>query len=361
MDPLHLPPIPTPPAQRWREVRLVYLPRVMFVLGIALVAWMWNGTVAPATMVAEAEIAGADVRAAHAGVVSDLKVSLHQTVRAGETLGFIAAANPRLLDATLGVIRAEVAMLIASDSKRAALEFERLQLDWISQRVDRAGMLGELQQVEADLARAEPLHRSALMTDESYAQLKLKRDTLRAQANERSKLIDRLDPSARVLPTPDPQRAALTGESELAASIKVQEAKIKLAEEQLMPVPLIAPIDGVVEFMLRRGGESVSAGDPVLRVTAKAPARLTGYLRQPLPLEPKVGLTAEIRTRGTPVRVATATVTQVGAALEVISPTVLAAMRLPPTPIPETALRVEFAMPPELLLLPGEHVDVLLK
>jgi hypothetical protein len=40
MENRHLPPIPTPPAQRWREVRLVYLPRVMFGAAILLVAWM---------------------------------------------------------------------------------------------------------------------------------------------------------------------------------------------------------------------------------------------------------------------------------------------------------------------------------
>ena len=28
-----LPPIPTPPAQRWRQVRLVYLPRTVFAIG----------------------------------------------------------------------------------------------------------------------------------------------------------------------------------------------------------------------------------------------------------------------------------------------------------------------------------------
>ncbi len=356
-----LPPIPTPPAQRWREVRLLYLPRVMFVLGVGLVAWMWGGSVAPATMVAEAEVAGADLRSGQPGVLADLKVAMNQKVRAGEVLGTVAPANPRLLDATLAVIRAEVAMLMASDSKRVAVEFERLQLEWISERVNRAAMLGEIQQVEADLARAEPLHRNGLMTDDAYAQLKLKLDTLKAQAAERNKIIDRLDPTTRTAGSADPQRAALSGESELAAAIKVQEARVRLAEEQLRPVPLVAPIDGVVGLVLRRAGETVVAGEVLLRVTAPGPARLVGYLRQPLPFTPTAGMTAEIRTRGVVSRVATTTVSQVGAALELISPTVIAAMRLPPTPAPETALRVEFAMPAGLNLLPGEHVDVLMK
>ena len=40
--------------------------------------------------------------------------------------------------------------------------------------------------------------------------------------------------------------------------------------------------------------------------------------------------------------------------------TVLAAMRLPPVPTPETALRVDFALPAGLALRPGEHVDVVI-
>jgi hypothetical protein len=105
----------------------------------------------------------------------------------------------------------------------------------------------------------------------------------------------------------------------------------------------------------------VVAGEILLRVIAPGPARLVGYLRQPLPFAPTAGMKAEIRTRGLPVKVATTTVTQVGSALEMISPTVIAAMRLPPALAPETALRVEFAMPAGLYLLPGEHVDVLVK
>lgn len=358
MDSRPLPPIPTPPAQRWREVRLLYLPRVLFIAGAVLVAWMWNETAVTSAIVAEAEATGSDLRSTQAGVISSLKVSLYQSVRAGEVVGQVSAVNPRLLDASLAVIRAEVGMLIAADSKRVAVEFERLQLEWIKERVDRAVMLGEIQQIEADIARAEPLHRAGLVTDDSFSQLKIKRDSLQAQARERAKLIDRIDPGARSTTAPDPQRAALSGESALAAAIKVQEAKLKLTEEQLTPQALVAPIDGVVSLVLRRTGEAVAAGEPVLRVTAQKPERLTGFMRQPLAFQPKAGMAAEIRTRSLPAKVAQTSITAVGVAHEVLSPTMIAAMRLPAAPAPETALRVEFALPPGLDLRPGEHVDI---
>ena len=36
METRPLPPIPTPPAQRWRQVRLVYLPRTVFAIGVGI-------------------------------------------------------------------------------------------------------------------------------------------------------------------------------------------------------------------------------------------------------------------------------------------------------------------------------------
>ncbi len=366
MDNRILPPIPTPPAQRWREVRLLYLPRAMFVAGIVLVAWMWTDSVAPATMVAEAEVAAAELRATQAGVVASLKVGLHQSVKSGEVVGHLAGANPRLLEATLSVIRAEVGMLSATmqgatDRQRVALEFERMQLDWMGHRVDRAALLGRLQQIEADLVRAEPLRQGGMISEENYTQLKISRDSLAAQLVEKDKLIARLEPVLRQLNASDPQAAGLSADSALAAAIKVQESKLHLAEEQLSPVPIISPIDGVVTAVVRRPGETVMAGDTVLKVTATAPARLTGYLRQPLPFEPKTGMVAEIRTRSLPPKVFATTVTQVGVSLEPVSPTVLAAMHLPATPTPETAVKVELALPSGLVLRPGEHVDVVVR
>jgi multidrug resistance efflux pump len=366
MDPRLLAPIPTPPAQRWREMRLVYLPRVLFALGAVFVAWAWRDAVTPSTIVAEAEVLGSDLRATQGGVIASMKVRLHQNVRAGEVVGHVAAANPRLLDATLAVINAEVGMLRATmsgttDRQRVALEFERLQLDWMGHRVERAALHGRLQLVDADITRAEPLHRAGLMSQQDFAQLKLNRDALAAQIEEKNKLITRLEPALSGLAVTELAADGLSGEPALAAAIKVQEAKLRLAEEQLSPVPLIAPIEGVVAVLMRRPGETVMAGDAILRVTSTKPERLAGYLRQPLPFNPKVGAAARIRTRGTPAISAPSTITFVGAGLESISPTLLPALRLPMNMPVETGLRVEFTMPPGLELRPGEHVDVIVR
>src|SRR3954467_10625311 len=106
-DPRLLPPIPTPPAQRWREVRLLYLPRIVFVAGVITAGFLWRHWVAPATLVAEAEGIQAEIRTTQSGALPNLQVSLPQPVRAGEVVGHVTASNPQLLEATLSVIRAE--------------------------------------------------------------------------------------------------------------------------------------------------------------------------------------------------------------------------------------------------------------
>jgi multidrug resistance efflux pump len=278
-------------------------------------------------------------------------------------LGYVAAANPRLLDASLAVIRAEVGMLSASmagatDQQRVALEYERMAIDWMGRRIDRAGLKAKLQQAEAQIAYSEPLLKSGLITQESFRELNINREGLVAQIAELDKLIERLEPVFRDRPV---SKADLSGETALAAAIKVQDAKLKLAEEELAPQPLVAPIDGVVTLLMRRAGEAVVVGETILRLTAAKPDRLAGFLMQPISFEPKPGMKAQIRTRGMVPKVAATTVTNVGVALEPISPALIAAMRLPPNPAPETALRIEFALPTGFNLRPGEHVDILLQ
>jgi multidrug resistance efflux pump len=298
--------------------------------------------------------------------VASLKVAMLQPVRAGEVVGHIAQVNPRLLDATLSVIRAEVGMLAASmagatDRQRNAIEFEKLQIEWMGRRVDLASLRGRLQQAESDFTRAGTLHRAGLITDENFEQLKIAHESLAAQAGEHSRLVAQLEPIVHSLAPRDEKDPALAPDVALDAAIKVQDAKLKLAEEQLTPMALIAPIDGVIAGVLRRPGENVTAGEAVLRINATRAERLTGFLRPPLPVEPKPGMTVEVRTRGAVRHVTTTKITEVGAALEPIPQGIMAALRLPASPPPEPALRIQFAIPSGLALRPGEHVDVTIR
>ncbi len=359
-------PIPTPPAQRWREIRLLYLPRVVFLLGVALVAFLWSRSVIPTALVAEAEVVQSEVRSAQAGVIASLQVVSLQSVRAGDVIGQVVAVNPRILETTLAVIRAEVAMLSATmqgstDRQRMTIEFERLQLESMSHRIVLAGLRVRLQQAQADLARAENLFRLKMITEENFEQARSNRDVLAAQVAEETGMVAHLDPILKIHATPAAIKEGLAPETALASAIKVQEAKLSLAEAQLAPCPLIAPMAGTVSLVLRRVGETVAASEPVVRINSPLSDRLVGYIRHPVPADLKAGSSAEVFTRGNERFSGSSKILMVGTQLEPVSPSILSAMRLPVSPFVELGLRVHLSVPAGMKLRPGEPVDVALR
>src|SRR5262245_48287200 len=107
----NLTPIPTPSAQLWRQLRLQYLPVLVFIAGLVAAFLLWTRWVSPPTLVAEAESIRTELRSAHAGLLTDLSVDLLQPVKAGQTIGRVVASDPKVLDASLAVIRAEIDVL----------------------------------------------------------------------------------------------------------------------------------------------------------------------------------------------------------------------------------------------------------
>ena len=350
--------IPTSPAQRWRLWRRTAVPLLSLALSIALAAVVWRSWVAPPPFVAEAEAVHSEVRALRAGWLTGLTVDVLQPVKAGTVLGRVITTDPEVLDASLAVVRAEVEFMLASlhpvsQQERISLDRERLQLEWMKQRVELASLQAKLPQAEADLARCTALHQQKLVSDQSLEQTRAIRDALSGQMLEQTRLVAALDPARHIREEKD--SAMPSRQATLRAAIKVQEQKLRLTEAQLKPVELCAPIDGVVAAILRRNGETVAPGEVLLRIAAARPQRLVGYIRQPLSFEPRRGMQVTLRTRDSHRRAASAEITAVGAELEPIPATILNAMHL--SGASELALRVHVSASDALALHPGEQVD----
>lgn len=354
-DPLT--PIPTPRSLRWRNFRLQYIPVVVFLLGLAAAAVILTKWVAPPTQVGEAEAIRTELRSAQAGRLIELKADLLQTVRAGEVLGSVIVNEPRVMESSIAVIRAEIEVLRTTTS----LTIEQLRLDWMNKRVQLVALQGQLQQAEATLARSTALHRTKLITDEEFEQARTTRDALVAQIKAQQELIHRLEPRADRAGDADPRAIPLASEG-LRAAINQKEQQLRLIEAQLAPLPLIAPIDGVVTTVWRRSGETVDTAEPILQITALGYQRIVGFLRPPIMVEPKPGMVVEVRTRTVQRQTGEALIAGVGQQYEPISPTLLAAMRLPVATVPtEYGLRVHVTAPTGLNIRPGEHVDLILR
>jgi hypothetical protein len=118
---------------------------------------------------------------------------------------------------------------------------------------------------------------------------------------------------------------------------------------------LTAPIRGLVSLIHRRKGENISAGEPLVTISASHTDHIVGYLRQPLPIEPRTNMEVRIRTRGPKKEIGFGRIVSVGAHLQPINYALL-----PPTR-PETVdlgLPILVSLPLGLSVHPGEFVDL---
>jgi hypothetical protein len=113
-----------------------------------------------------------------------------------------------------------------------------------------------------------------------------------------------------------------------------------------------SPINGVVAEIFHRPGENLLPGDPILSISSKNSERIVGYLKAPCTLQPKAGMTVQMRTRSQPRIEAESKISGVGAGFEVITNVVLIHPNMPA----ELGVPVAVAIPPSLRnqLRPGE-------
>lgn len=362
-----LPPIPSPPSHLRRQLRLQYLPVVIFVAGVAAAAVIWSQWVAPPTLVGEAESIRTEVRSTRAGTLANVTAKLLQPVRAGDTIAQVITTDARVVEASLAVIRAELDIIRFTmnpilGQQRAALDYERLLLDLMNARVTLASLQSQLFQAQSTFTRIDALFANKLVTEERFEEVKNARDALEIQVKAQQELITRVEPGLKAFAGDGTGGEPPSPMQGLRAAIKVQEEKLRLTEAQLSPVALIAPIDGIVSLVHRQSGEVIAPGEPLFQISATRSTRIIGFVREPVGIVPKAGMSVEVRSRSMGRSSGLSTIAHVGEQFEPISPTLLAAMRLPVSNIPtELGLRVIVNAPKDLPLHPGEHVDLLLR
>ena len=365
MNPLPL--IPTPLAQGWREFRFRIVPILVFLGALLLLSTMWRQYVLPPTLVGQVESMTAYVSSPKAGTLAQLNLARLQRVKAGDPVAQVITTDPKVLTSSLAVIQAEIQLLRVNlqpviDQQRYAINYDRIRLDWLSQRVDLATGRVKLQLAENDLRRASELFKDKIVSEKVFDQMKTARDTLQAEVEERTKLVAELEQNLQSLrlreDSAEPARKPPSPHDVLQASIAVQEEKLRLTEAESSPLTLRAPTDGIVSVINHRSGEAISIGEPVVTLSALSAGWIVGYLRQPIVVEPVVGMSVEVRARSLKRQIGRGRISQVGTQMEPIDPALL-----PPSNFrtPVLGLPVLVSLPPELKLLPGEVVDLTIR
>ncbi len=359
-------PIPIPLSQRWRDFRMRLLPIIVVGFTIFTVAGIWREHVAAPTMLGEVAAVRSTVNSPEAGSLANLHVKAFDRVQSGDSLAQVIRTDPRVVEHTLAVIGAEIELIRVGmeplvGPARQALQHESLRLDKMSKRVDLASAQVRLNRARSEYERYRQLHEAGLVPQDELEALESEWRALETETGELTALIEDLEARlAASQPPSAPEDEGITeSERRLQAAIAVQEEELRLAEAQLRPVTVTAPMDGMVSAVNRRTGEHVEAGEPILTISGYESDRIVAYMRQPLVIEPEPGMIVEVRSRGQDRAHAEAVVMEVGPHLEQISETLLRPLNV--FDETELGLPLLIALPSELSLRPGEIVDIILE
>jgi multidrug resistance efflux pump len=336
------------------------LPWVGFVAALVGVFAIWSDRLVAPTLRGRVEAVHADVTSPQPGLITEVKVARFQKVARGEPVAVITPNDPRLqfalVQSGLDVLRTRLEPRL--NQQRNATDYERLRLEWLLQKVDLAAARVDLARAENELRRDEQLFQAKLISEQLYDFTLKTRDEKRTEVEERAKVIADLEQSLQQLKMlGDPQAPPVAADA-ILDSLKAQEERLHTAEGQLEPITLKAPIDGMVSAVYRQAGENVQDGEPIISLNAVQPDHIVGYLRQPFPVQPELGMAVEVLMRYPKPSVHEAQVLQVGSQFEPITNS-LAIVR--PGALVDLGLPIKISWPADLKARPGEVVDLVFR
>lgn len=347
-----LTPIPTPPAQRWREFRIQTLPVVTFLVVMVCVGMLWKQYVLPTNIIGEVEAVRANLISTVPGTLKELKVSRFDRVTNGQVVAVISTMDTETFQASLRSIEADLKLMRARmqlDMERNAATYEGMRLDLLQERVDLA-----IERVNNKFYESEVIRQRQLLTNTpvlidmtTYEYWVRLAETTRTNIVEREKYLAEKE---KTLPVLAPGTKA---DEAIVEAIRAQEEKLRA---EVMTISLKSPIDGMVSFVLHAQGEKVVANMPLITISAVSSTRIIGYVRKPFSNMPKPGDTVQIRRQTFKRESAQATVLEVSSQLEPITSTLVPAQAGVKV---ELGLAFAISMPAELALIPGEPVDLI--
>ncbi|REL38343.1 hypothetical protein DYD21_06980 [Rhodohalobacter sp. SW132] len=355
-------PIPIPWKQRLREIRVRFLPLIVFLCVSTAVYFLWEDRVQSPGAIGEVVADTRTVSSPARGRLAGFSFLEFDEVREGDFLGEIITTDPIRAEAQIEVLRSEVEYIRQSlepviDEERNRLNVQDLRVDMMQQRIQLAEAQLQYRQSAADFNRIEQLYERGLSSEQEYELALLQMETDETRVEQTELLIEDIAESLQEI-REFGEYSTQTDRNPMAASIEMQNRRIESLERELEPRRIYAPGNGVVSLIYHRSGEYVDAGVPILKIEEKEPAYIVGYIRQPFTVEPEVGMEVEIRTRKPGRDFVRSHITRLGGHMRLIEQHLQR-----PGAIYESGLPVQIALDQnleELTFTPGEIVDIVL-
>jgi len=348
-----LPPVPCPPGHYWLQFRIRVLPGLGVLAVLAITVWLWGKNLSNPLVVGQAESHQADVASPKPGRISKLNVKLFQEVKAGETLAVIEGDESLVASNTVARVLAEMNLIRLSAGLDAGdqIRLADFRLSWMIRRAELAGVQARSKWAQFEYDRIADLVAKKFASPSEMDVARRDRDEAAADIEQRRLAVDAAETAMRNLDpgTADPESPVMK------ATLAVAEQELRLAEAQLSPVVLTSPISGRVSRLDFQVGSIVAVGVPILAISSATPDRITGFLSQPLRIEPKIGMKIEVRNRGLVRRIGVAHIVDIGPRIVLFD----APLRVRGMGVgQERGLPFVLDVPANMLLRPGELVDL---
>ncbi len=352
--------IRVPLSERWRDLRLRFIPAFVFLGAACALLVLWKQNLAAPSMLGQVEPVQASVSSYRPGMLAELNVARFQHVKADDAVGQVLVTDPRILASSLAVIQSEIeslriGMMPIVSQQRTAMDYNQLRVEWMRQRAQLGMSRVSLQLANTDLHRMEELYREKIVSQRVYEQAKASQEKLQSEVTELAQLVDEQATNFEFLQMTNSTDLAHISDAPLRAAIAAQEAKLKLTEAELSPIILRAPFEGTVNVIYKRSGEAITAGEPIITIASLNAVRIISYLRAPVLSEPALRTRVEVRTRGLRRQVGQGEIVEIGSQFEPIAPALQPALK--PVAI-ELGLPIGVSLPSNLKVRPGELVDL---
>lgn len=352
--------VPIPFKLRLQDMRTRMLPILIFAITAFIASMLWHDAVSPSMLLGEVSAHRVSVNSPNAATIQRLTTRRLALVKAGDVIAELSPTDTRasldLIQSDLSLLRLKANETSSNESQgRMMLDYERLHLDWMSEKVALVQAEANQRRATMDLEVSKGLVNDATQSPRFLQEAELAKASADAEVQERKSLVEALGTRMQDLRNLQPTVNSQPNHS-LKQAIKNLETRLSDAEQSQRLITLRSPIDGVVTNILHSEGESIAANEPLVIITATQPGNIIGYLRQPLPIEPAIGMEVEVLSHGRSRQKSTSTVVNVGSQFELITNP-----SLHPTATPEVGLPVEVSLPPDLKLRPGEIVSLVIK
>jgi multidrug resistance efflux pump len=357
-----LPVIPTPPAQRWREIRIRYLPPVLFFCVAVAIFCIWREHVLPPTLLGQVQAVRAEVISPDDGVVTNIFVTEFQKVRAGEVIAEVISSDSKRIDTQLNLLRNQISLSqlqigTLMDRQNMVFSYLTLRSRVLREGIELSAAKAQLDAAEKDYLLANKLFEEKVLSQleldyyaKVYGPLKSKVEQTTVFMEEMSRELDKMKPLASFALTTSSQNVLDDAFKDL------NQERQTLQSLQLEPVALRSPIDGIVQTIHRRKGENILAGASIVTIAATQGDRIIGYMREPMPFTPTEGMKVRIRTQTIARHQDEGLIAAIGGQFEAITNVALALPNVPP----QLGLPIAVSIPAKIkgVIRPGEVVEL---